>query len=299
MSGGFHHYRHSGLSVASELELPEWAAFASENSADPDVTIRIDVSVEPTGLSPHEPQIIGDRLVFDDEDAGTYAAVAGKELLIAPKAGVSERELRLFALGSGWGAIGHQRGLQLLHGSAVMGPQGAVLLAGEAGAGKSTFAAAMTSRGHSLVADDLSRVELADSGARIWPSSSRVKLWDDALESLGWSEREMEQDHFRDRKFHLPVETAIGTDPVPLAACYILEWGDFETTRLTGGEAVGALLQATMYRISFLRALGTLGAYTGQVARLAAVMPVYRLTRPKDATLLGESCAMLEKHWQA
>ncbi len=297
MSCDFHHYRHSGLSVASELELPEWAVFASRKIADPDIVIRLDESVEPTGLAPHEPLIIGDRLVFDDEDAGTYAAVGGRELLIAPDVDVSERELRLFALGSGWGAIGYQRSLQLLHGSAVMGPQGAVLFAGEAGAGKSTFAASMASREYSLVADDLSRVRFAGSGAEIWPSSSRIKLWDDALEALGWTEREMEQDHFRDRKFHLPVETEICADPVPLAACYILEWGELSITRITGGEAVGALLHATMYRISFLRALGTLGAYTAQIAKLAAVMPVYRLTRPRDAALLDDSCAMLEQHW--
>ncbi|WP_336985993.1 hypothetical protein [Altererythrobacter aquiaggeris] len=292
-----YHYAHSGLNIASELELPEWDVFAAKVHGDPDISFHIDHGLSPTGLAPHEPVISGSRLIFDDDDAGTYAADAGRKLLIAPKPEASSREIRLFALGSGWGALGYQRGLQMLHASAVMGPQGAVMFAGEAGAGKSTLAAAMGDRGHACLADDLSRVDTDAERAQIWPSAARMKLWDGAIDALGWSDKAMEQDHFRDRKFHFRFETAPPRAPVSLHACYVAEWGPPAIIRLTGGQAVQALLQSTMYRSQFLRSLGRLGHYTVEIANLASKIEVYRLSRPRDFSALDDSCVMLEDHW--
>ncbi|MCB2089303.1 MAG: hypothetical protein KDD98_10825 [Sphingomonadaceae bacterium] len=292
------HYHHSGLRFASMLELPEWSGFACDDAGQVDVSILFDPHGQPAGPPDYAPEYSNGALRFAIPETGCWTIREGREIAVVPVAGAQERELRLFTLGSAWGALGYQRGFAMLHGSAVKLEQGALLFCGDQGHGKSTMAAAMQARGHGLLADDLSRVDAPAAGgkAMLHPTATRVKLWDSAIAQLGLQDRPREQDHFRDAKFHLPLDGGIPpTDPVPLAGAMVLEWGeDIVVERLSGSAAVTALMQATMYRKAFLQAMELLTAQLAMIARIASATPVWRLTRPRDFTRLEEVCARVE-----
>ena len=79
-----------------------------------------------------------------------------------------------------------RRGLPVLHGSAIMVGDEAVAFIGDKRFGKSTMAATMVQRGHTLVTDDVVVLDRSEpSGWAVRPGPFGMKLWPDAIESLG------------------------------------------------------------------------------------------------------------------
>ena len=291
------HYRHSGLHVASALELPEWHAFACDKG---DGDVRIVLSDEACPECPSDGTVaVGETLRFAVEGIGGWQVEGGHTIRLHPGLTVHPAELRLFTLGSAWGALGYQRGFAMWHGSAVERGGGAVLVCGDTGAGKSTMAAALCRRGASLVADDLSRIEPGQTGAVLHPSSSRIKLWREAIAHFGWQDRILQRDYVREDKFHcsVPADHA-GGSPVPLKAVVLLERDDdVRLERVEGGKAVEAVFRQTLYRPDTIEALGAWAAQGALAARIVSLCPVYRLLRPRDFAALDEACAAVESLW--
>lgn len=287
-------YRHSGLAVASQLELPEWVAFAAD-FAEPDVQIVIDDGSCPDCPSDGSTAVDGDTLRFAIDGIGGWQVEAGHTIRLHPGLGTDPRELRLFTLGSAWGALGYQRGLAMWHASAVARNDAAVLICGAAGEGKSTLAGAMLARGAVLVADDLSRV---DPGV-VHPSSARIKLWREAIERFGWQDRVIQRDYFRDEKFHCAAGSHMaGSDPVRLSGIVMLEEAaQVSIERIEGSEALAQVLRATLYRPETLEALGGWAQQGALAAQIVSQAPVWRLGRPKDYAVLDATCDVLETLW--
>lgn len=288
------HYKHSGLHVASQIELPEWDAFVCEKG-EPDV--RILLSDVPCPECPADGSVaVGETLRFAVEGIGGWQVEDGHTIWLHPGLTADLPELRLFTLGSAWGALGYQRGFAMWHGSAVERDGSTVLLCGDAGAGKSTLAARLCADGARLVADDLSRVETADGKTVIHPSSARIKLWRDAIENLGWEDRIVQRDYYREDKFHCsaPAHHA-GSQPVPLSKIVVLTEGQqVRRQRLAGAAALEAVMQGTIYRPQMLDKLDGWSAQGALTTRALANCPVYLLERPKKFAAQDEVVAQVE-----
>ncbi len=82
-------------------------------------------------------------------------------------------------------ALLYQRGVAAFHAAAVVKDNGAILLAGASGVGKSTLLAALLQRGWKMLADDLSAVELnAEGHPVVLPTYPGNLLWPDALSAF-------------------------------------------------------------------------------------------------------------------
>lgn len=294
-----HFYRHSGLTIRSQLELPEWEAFRLDHHpAETDVEIVFEDAVPMLANDQARSHFDGDTLSFTVDGIARFGISGGSAIRIAAFPGAQESELRLFTLGSAWAGLGYQRGFAMLHGSAVAIGSGAVMFCGDMEAGKSTMAAAMVARGHALVSDDLARVDPPagpGQAAMIHPSAPRLKLWREAIDLLGWNDRIMARDHFRDEKFHLRPMGGSQADPVPLQAVVLLEWGEGPCLeRLEGSSAVRGTIASACYRPEMLEALSLHPRQASLVAGIVAVTPVYRLVRPRDFDALGRCCELIE-----
>ena len=287
-----HHYRHSGLHVASEIGLPEWDAFAC-GPAKADV--RIVLSDLPCPDCPCDGSVAGGEVMrFAVEGIGGWQVERGRVIRLHPGLTAGPAELRLFTLGSAWGAIGYQRGFAMWHGSAVERSGRTVLFCGNQGAGKSTMAAMLCKDGARLVADDLSRIEPTGGGRGgvggrragpvIHPSSTRIKLWREAAGQTGWQDRILQRDYMREDKFHCAApDHHGGAAPLPLIGVVVLVEGkEYRLERLFGSTALEAVLKATLYRPEMVEALSAWGRQGALVAQVLERTPAWRLTRAKD-----------------
>jgi hypothetical protein len=295
-------YTYAGLRISSELELPEWRPFGTTALfAEPDVTILLGPA-----LRDNSPSLLADPIISPDEyqflvpEIGAFRVTCGSKIVVSPAATAGENELRLFLLGSAWGALCYQRGLFAVHASAVCTEGGAVLFCALPGKGKSTMTAFLAAAGCGLVSDDLCCIDMSSRGTPlVHPSSQRFRLWKDALEVLGWATDTLERDHFRFDKFLLPCEQppAPAPGPVALRAIYLLEWGEPQLVRLQGLNALHRFVAAGVYRGELLEKMGLSGAYWQRCLELLQKVPVWELTRPQDLAIMADTVAMLQSHW--
>ncbi len=205
--------------------------------------------------------------------------------------------VRQCVLGPALGVLLHQRGLLVLHASAVAVGGLALVLLGHKGRGKSTTAAALHLSGHPLLADDL--VVVDESGGRpvVRPGFAQMKLRTDAAAALGVPPDAL-------TPFHPRIEkgvwmAALAPEPVPLGLLCALEWGGAPALTPLEGSAAFVALFPHAYALRFLGRAGATAALFHGCARLAATVPLVRLTRPCALEGLAASLALLETACQA
>ncbi|MHC4197747.1 MAG: hypothetical protein ACYSRP_07535 [Planctomycetota bacterium] len=294
------YYTYAGLRVVSELRIPEWSVFEEPQpfgEAEVFFTLKDTPDGQPAWAENH-PFISLEEYRFYTPEAGYYRVREGREIVVKPAPGAMISTVQLFLLGSAWSALCYQRGLSVFHASAVQVEDEAVAFCAHQGMGKSTMAAWLAVRGHALVSDDLTRFDIPVQGQlTIYPSAPRLKLWRDALSALEWSSEELERDHFRFEKFYLPWTGVRQQQPLPLRAIYLLEWGEWNITRLSGGTALHRFVSAATHRGALLEPMGQLGAYWHQCLELVSRVPVWELKRPRDLPAMGQTVDLLASHW--
>jgi hypothetical protein len=147
----------------------------------------------------------------------------GREVLIDRAPEATDDEILLFLFGSAFGALLHQRGLLVLHASAVETARGAALFVGHSGNGKSTLAAALRKRGYRILADDVCSLALDAAGQPVvLPGFPQLKLWADTAKKLEQETEPLRRVRPQLEKFALPVEDGFVNEPRPLFAVYHL-----------------------------------------------------------------------------
>jgi hypothetical protein len=293
-SGGYR-YRVYGLSVRSDLPLPELNR--EENPGDADVDIRIG-RVPP---SAEEGLSFGpDGAILRINDVASYLMRDGREISVDPCPDASDRNVRLYLLGSAMGVLLHQKGLLPLHANAVEIDGRAVAFMGESGAGKSTLAAWLHDLGHRVIADDVCVLRFDEESGRIRvdPGLPRIRLWKDALEGSGRSPGDYQFSYAGDEtyeKFDVPVPHERSTAAeVDLAAIYLLSaGGGFGITRLTGVEAVEAVFSHT-YRGFVVSQIGRDRLHFDAAVNVVRNASIFRLERSRDfADMAAEVSAII------
>jgi hypothetical protein len=283
-------YQLFGLRIRSEVPLPE--LFPAKGAGTPDVTIRR--SPLPVG---NTPGLSGDRdaLFLTVPEVARYRIDGGREILIDPEEGVPIRNVRLFLLGSAFGALLHQRGMLPLHANAVEIGGKAVAFMGESGAGKSTLAAWFHDRGFRVIADDVCVVEFgANGGAVAMPGVPRLRLWEDVLAATGRTADVFERSYLTDQneKYDVPISVeSTASDPLEIAAIFAIGRGtSTRIERLTGLAAAEAVYAHT-YRGAFVETVGGAERLWLSAVKLVRGVPIYRLERIWDLAAMDEEFA--------
>ena len=274
-----------GWRVRSSLSLPELLPWTGDDRP-PDLTIAegsVPDRLEDLVFSGVLLQIGRDgssRFALPNVAAYHVDAV-GRTVTIAPAPGVHDPAVRAFLFGSVLGILCQRRGLLPLHACCVRfeSPEGpyAVAFSAASGTGKSTLAAGFRRKGHEILADDLTVLDLVEGSVMVRPSFPRVKLWRDVLVSQGWPIDELERVRSDLEKYCLPLAEGFCRESLPLRAiCHVARVRDerhLQQRSLRGMAAVTQLGQAVYHDRTMMRFAGGAKRLFEAVTRFAAAVP--------------------------
>jgi hypothetical protein len=298
MERGMFSYVAYGLGIHSALPLPELAV----HEIGEDAVVRLG-KVERLP-SPLDARGCGfwataEEACYFMEHAGAFLARGGREIIVEPAIGVEDRTLRLFILGPALALLLHQRGRLILHASAVEVRGSAVAFMGPSGWGKSTAAAVMHTRGHGLVADDITVIDVGPDGPTVFPGFPQLKLWPEAVVSLGEAPETLPQLHLLYEKRARRITREFSQSPLPLRCIYVLAEGSAPAIEpLRPQEALRELMHhwyGARFGAELLRPAG-LSPFFRQCADLANRATVHRLARPYSLATLPDVARLVEEH---
>jgi hypothetical protein len=294
-----YHYKAYDLNIFSALPVPELIAVPE---TVPDVVIRFGrVTTSPTtAWTGSSFAITAEEALLHWDEIGTFAVRRGKEIIVDPFPEVAESLLRLPLVGVVMAVLLYQRGLLVLHATAMSLHGTAVAFLGHKGSGKSTMAAALYAQGHRLVADDVVVVDAKGAKRpKVLPAFPQLKLWPEAVVAcLGEASEALPRLHPQVEKRACPAPERFIPMPVALGHLYVLEQG--RTLEIESLRPQEALIQLIAY--SYMTRFGRQALQIReaqhflQCAALAQTVPVYRLKRPASLALLPTIARLVEAH---
>lgn len=184
----YYKYKAFGLIIHSEIEITQISH--AETDSLPDVTVSVK-NLSEYSIDNDYCRIKKNELLFGYDKAGKFRVTNGNCIEIDPADSCSEALLGAFIMGSGMGAILHQRSYMPLHGSCVTDGTSSVLIVGNSGAGKSTLAAEFLSNGWKLLTDDVAAVSNVETSPLVQASYPSQKLWQDSMKQYEKSEKDV------------------------------------------------------------------------------------------------------------
>ncbi len=288
-------YKAFGLTIKSEIELPELPLALG----DFDVT----VSLGATPVSIENPMFKGVRFesshnefLLKIDHIASFYVTAGKHIVIQTASNASFDEVRLFLLGSAFGALIHQRGLLPFHGSSVKINSSATIFSGHSGAGKSTLAAAFHKKGYPMLSDDVSVISLTDQGiAYVQPGYPQMKLWSDSIKNLGGEPSSYKTIRKQLEKHCIPIVECFQKEAIPLQNIFIVaasNLGELNVRPAKGIEKFNLLRNHT-YRFNFIAGLEMQTNHFNYISTIAKEVNVFALTRPTGKFIFDEMIEMI------
>lgn len=289
-----HTYSAYGLTICSELKLPELPAAPP---TPPDVFVRLGPVAPPPGgaQGPASFRFEPDAAYLSWGAVGSFLVRGGREIVIDPRPGADAGLLRLPLVGTVLGVLLHQRGRFCLHASAVADAHAAILFVGPKGSGKSTTAAAFVRAGYTLATDDIAALEPdGRGGALLLPGARQLKLWPDALATTFGAAAGHAPLAAGLAKYGVAVAAGPQQGPLPIRRLYLLDWGPEAAVEPLPQQEQLLTLLGNSYMAPFGRRLldGAAGRqHFAQGAALQRAVPVRRLRRPPELARLPEVVA--------
>ena len=296
---GINHYTAYGVALDSEVDLPELRTRPYVEGSEPDLSIRL-CAVPPLPNEDGHAFIHSEmdgELRFFSRAEGRFVYRAGREILLDPVPEMAPSALRLYILGAGLNIALFQRGLWVFHASVVCIEGKAVAFLGHPHAGKTTMAATLHRRGHTLLSDDVLAIRMTEDGPLALPGFPRFKLWPDSAEALGVEAETLPRIKEDMDKRSCAVARRFREEPAPLVRMYTLGEGPApEIALLNPRQAHLELIpywDLSKFGAAFLqgRRLGTCFLQCGELARR---VPVSMLTRTTDLADLPRLADLVE-----
>jgi hypothetical protein len=216
-------YQVFGLAIDSALPLSDLPEFVGDSSAPVHVYLveQLDMSdfvpITPClGIHPD-----GD-VVLRVPSVANYR-ISENEIAIFVTQGAEPADIKLFLLGSGLGILAHRRGFLPMTASCIETDNGAALLMGRSCSGKSLLALGLAQAGMRVLSDDLVWVGPgSDAELIVYPGIPELRVWRDALDTMGVSQNGLTPIRFNLPKFRIPLPSIDATRPLPISGVYHL-----------------------------------------------------------------------------
>ena len=242
-----------------------------------------------------------EHFYLDIRDVAAYWVNPQQNQIIIERANaaVNYTIVATWLLGTVMAYLLQYHGYLVLHGSAVLINQRAVIFSGESGAGKSTTASALVKQGYPLLTDDVVVIKtLADGAMALIPGPPQLKLWADALALLEHSSDGLQAVVNIMDKYQLPVANHDRT-LYPIASFYELNPDssnlEVDCCELFGIDKLQLLIKNT-YRYNMLKPLNKLSEHFKSCSQLGAKIRTYQIKRSAAPQSLAIIIDLVKNH---
>jgi hypothetical protein len=289
-------YKAFGLNIISEFEIPE--LIESTGISDVEIALgKVPEKLEQITKKGVKYQATKDQFLLEVDRIAKFYVQEGRQITVDLLKEKADREVRLFLLGSAFGALFIQRGLLPIHGSAVKFGDSVSVFSGLSGVGKSSLAATFVKKGFQFLADDISVV---DDELNVLPGFPNMKIWDDVLKKLHLKKASLSEVRPDIKKYDLRSDQQFCSEPLKLAKVFILNTKNshgFEYEELSGLAKFNAIKNNT-YRYRFVGGLEKQPDHFRILNKLLPNIKVYRISRPQSPVLLNELADYLMETFQ-
>ena len=234
---------------------------------------------------------INKSVLLTIQDIGHYYILDKNTVIIERLDAVQDEDISIFLLGFCFGFLISLHDCFALHGSAVKIDDTCVMFIGESGAGKSTTAAKLISKGYKLIADDICLITFDKEGAAlVHPAYPQLKLWEDSAENLKYDTQVLKTVSNNHKKFRVPSKNVFELNPIPLKSIYYLEpteYDSFSIKELKGFDKVIACTQNTYNRRAIL-ILGLEKKHFDFCTKIASKIKINKINRSNNLNLIDE-----------
>jgi hypothetical protein len=269
-----------GLCLKSEIALPE----LKEGGKGCDVAIRFgkaDLSGEIKAVGSFF-KATEDEIQFDIKDAGTITVRQGREIIVDPLPHADRSCIRFSIINAALASVLQYRGLLVFHASAVAGNGRAVVFMGSPGSGKSTIAAAMHSKGFSVLSDEIVAVAFPASppgdGPVALPGLPLIRLLPLSAQYLGQDPESMPRVRHDEDKRAYSARRGFPENSIPLKRIYILKESCRNCLESLAPQASFLEIINNYYTIGMVRAGGA-PEHLKNCTKLINIVPIRRLHR--------------------
>lgn len=293
-----------GLTVQSEIQLPELMEYDKPKGKPADVTIICKSMPEHIQKSLEEGKVDcfkKDQIWFSIKQVATYYIKDINSIEFQPFPEADSQKIKSFLLGSAFGMLLIMRKSIALHGGAVVINEKGIILTGDSGAGKSTLTAAFREKGYEFLADDVSVIgEYKDQTSMIMPGYPQQKLCSDAVKKFKYSNSNIninikKIDEDRD-KYAIAIEDKFRKNQAELKAIYELTVGEVEKVqirKITGTEKLKTIFN-NIYRFGLVNYIGIDPGYFKKCLQLAKNIDMYKIIRPKEQYTIDQQIEIIE-----
>lgn len=148
-----------------------------------------------------------DRFIATFHETGRFLVCDGKRITYQRFAHADDSQVVSYLLGTCMAALLMQRRILPLHSCCFHTDEGAVLVMGVSGAGKSTILGGLTALGLPMMADDVTGIAFREDGTPIAiPAFPATRLWQDSLEKLGYASADLPRVRTDLAKFYRAID---------------------------------------------------------------------------------------------
>lgn len=239
-------YKAFGLNIHSEIFLPE---LVTHKSKTPDLTIKygnFDIHSGDTIVEGENFRVTENTIYRFWDNIGKFKIVNGNEIIINPVLDINNLILRSFILGTVMASLLYQRGLFVLHASAVNINNNVIAFLGSKGYGKSTTAMTFYKEGYPIIADDYIAIDPRNTIPLIYPGFPSLRLSYKSRNHGNFSTKRVYYKEYEMDKLHVPVDNNFSSEELPLKKLYLLKKG--KNTKISDfkpQEAIMKLIENT------------------------------------------------------
>jgi len=293
-------YRAFGLSINSEIKMDELIEVKSQVSYDVNIKFgKVPVLKNEILFENENVNITKTEFVLNVPEVAKYYVQNGKEIIVEQYEKSNIKNVKLFVLGSCFGAVLMQRKSIPLHGAAVNVKGKCVLILGGSGAGKSSLSAGFVEKGYRILSDDVIAITIQNNEYYAHPSYPQQKLSYITLNELNIDKSEyIKVDYMDEReKYYIPRRDQFEKNKMKIEYIIDLRKKDIlsvEINELKGINKIG-LLKKNTYRAFLLKYCDLLKNQFINFSKIATQAKFYMISRPENIYTVDKQIEIIEK----